>query len=65
VYAMIRKVSRVEIVVPTALAVALVIMLSIGAIYLAQQFLGPIERVGGTDCLSVPCVGKSVRSSPG
>jgi hypothetical protein len=56
---MIRKVSNAEIVVPAALAVALVIMLSIGAIYLAQQFIGPIERVGGTDCRSVPCVGNN------
>ena len=61
---MIRKVSNVEIVVPAALAVALVIMLSIGAIYLAQQFIGPIERVGGTDCPSVLC-GESSPIEPG
>jgi hypothetical protein len=42
---MIRKVSNVEIVVPTVLAVALAIVLSIGAIYLAEIFLGPIEQV--------------------
>jgi hypothetical protein len=64
VSAMIRKVSRVEIVVPTALAVALVIMLSIGAVYLAEQFLRPIERVGGTDCPSVLC-GESSPIEPG
>jgi hypothetical protein len=42
---MIRKVSNVEIVVPTVLAVALVIVLSIGAIYLTELFLGP-DRAG-------------------
>ena len=42
---MIRKVSNVEIVVPTVIAVALAIVLSIGAIYLAEIFLGPIEHV--------------------
>ena len=42
---MIRKVSSVEIVVPTVLAVALAIVLSIGAIYLTEIFLGAIERV--------------------
>jgi hypothetical protein len=43
--AMIRKVSNVEIVVPTVFAIALVIVLSIGAVYLAEIFLGPIEQV--------------------
>jgi hypothetical protein len=61
---MIRKLSRVEIVVPTALAVALLIMLSIGAIYLAQ-FIGPIERVGGSDCPSMPCRADPTPSSSG
>jgi hypothetical protein len=42
---MIRKVNNVEIVVPTVIAVALAIALSIGAIYLAEMFLGPIEQV--------------------
>jgi hypothetical protein len=42
---MIRKVSNVEIVVPTVFAIALVIVLSIGAVYLAEIFLGPIEQV--------------------
>jgi ABC-type amino acid transport system permease subunit len=42
---MIRKVSRVEIVVPTVLAVALAFVLLIGAVYLAEIFLGPIEQV--------------------
>jgi hypothetical protein len=45
VCAMIRKVSNVEFVVPTVLAVALAIVLSIGAIYLTEIFLGPIEQV--------------------
>jgi hypothetical protein len=43
---MIRKVRNVEFVVPTVLAVALAIVLSIGAIYLTEIFLGPIEPVG-------------------
>jgi ABC-type amino acid transport system permease subunit len=42
---MIRKVSNVEIVVPTVFAVALAIVLSTGAVYLAEIFLGPIEPV--------------------
>jgi len=42
---MIRKVSNVEIEIPTAFAIALVIVLSIGAIDLAEIFLGPIEQV--------------------
>jgi hypothetical protein len=42
---MIRKVSNVEIVVPTVFAVALAIVLSIGAIYSTEIFLGPIEQV--------------------
>jgi hypothetical protein len=39
------KVRNVEIVVPTVLAVVLAIVLSIGAIYLTETFLGPIEQV--------------------
>ena len=42
---MIRKVRNVEFVVPTVFAVALAIVLSIGAVYLAEIFLGPIEPV--------------------
>ena len=42
---MIRKVSNVEFVVPTVFAIALAIALSIGAIYLTEIFLGPIEQV--------------------
>jgi hypothetical protein len=42
---MIRKVSNVEIVVPTVLAVVLAIVLSIGAVHLTEIFLGPIEQV--------------------
>jgi hypothetical protein len=41
--AMIRKVSNVEIVVPTVLAVALAIVLSIGAIYLPYKHLVPVD----------------------
>jgi hypothetical protein len=39
------RVRNVEIVVPTMLAVVLAIVLSIGAIYLTEIFLGPIEPV--------------------
>jgi ABC-type amino acid transport system permease subunit len=39
------KVRNLEIVVPTVLAVVLAIVLSIGAIYLTEIFLGPIEQV--------------------
>jgi hypothetical protein len=41
---MTRKVITVEFVVPTALAIALGIMLSIGAVYLTDRYLGPIEQ---------------------
>jgi len=41
---MIRKVSNAEIVVPTVFAVALAIVLSIGAVNLTEIFLGPIEQ---------------------
>ena len=42
--AMIRKVRNVEFVVPTVFAVALAIVLSIGAIYLTERFLVPIHQ---------------------
>jgi hypothetical protein len=45
VSAMIRKICRVEIVVPTVLAVGLAIVLSIGAVYLTDIFLGPIDQL--------------------
>jgi hypothetical protein len=62
--AMIRKVSNVEIVVPTVFAIALAIVLSIAAIYLTEIFLGPIEQVeahqsGSADCPSMPCPGRA------
>jgi len=41
---MTRKVFTVEFVVPTALAIALGIMLSIGAVYLTDRYLGPTEQ---------------------
>jgi hypothetical protein len=41
---MTHKVIAVEFVVPTALAIALGIMLSIGAVYLTDRYLGPIEQ---------------------
>jgi hypothetical protein len=42
---MIRKIITQEFVVPTVLAVALAIVFSVGAIYLTEIFLGPIEQV--------------------
>jgi hypothetical protein len=42
---MIRKIITQEFVVLTVLAVAVAIVLSIGAIYLTGIFLGPIEQV--------------------
>jgi hypothetical protein len=41
---MTRKVITLEFVVPTVLAIALAIMLSIGAVYLAEMYLGPMEQ---------------------
>jgi hypothetical protein len=55
----------VEIVVSTALAVALVIMLSIGAIYLTEIFRGPIVQVGDRNCPSMPCPAEPRRSKSG
>src|SRR6202030_1776141 len=50
--ATIRKVRNLEFVVPTVFAVALAIVLSIGAIYLTEIFLGPIERVEANHSVS-------------
>jgi hypothetical protein len=44
VSAMTRKVIILEFIIPTALAIALAIMLSIGAVYLSEIYLGPIEQ---------------------
>ncbi|HEV2948312.1 MAG TPA: hypothetical protein VGX70_13120 [Gemmataceae bacterium] len=41
---MTRKVVALEFVVPTVLAMALGIMLSIGAVYLIDNYLGPIDQ---------------------
>jgi hypothetical protein len=41
---MTRKVITLEFVVPTALAIALAVLLSIGAVYLTNMYLGPIEQ---------------------
>jgi hypothetical protein len=41
---MTRKVITLEFVVPTALAIALAILLSIGAVHLTEMLLGPIEQ---------------------
>ncbi len=42
--AMTRKVITVEFVLPTLLAVALGIMVSMGAVYLTERYLVPIEQ---------------------
>lgn len=41
---MTHKVITFEFVVPTVLATALGIVLSIGAVYLTDRYLGPIEQ---------------------
>jgi hypothetical protein len=41
---MTRKLITVEFVIPTTLAIALAIMLSIGAIYLTEMYLDPIDQ---------------------
>jgi hypothetical protein len=41
---MTHKVIALEFVVPTMLAIALGIMLSIGAVYLTDKYLGPIDQ---------------------
>jgi hypothetical protein len=38
------KIIAFEFVVPTAMATALAVMLSIVAVYLADKYLGPIEQ---------------------
>lgn len=49
---MTHKVITLEFVVPTVLAVALGIMLSIGAVYLTDKYLGPIEQPEGLHSLA-------------
>jgi hypothetical protein len=39
-----RKVITLEFVVPTVLAIAIAVVLSIGAVYLTNNYLGPIEE---------------------
>ena len=41
---MTHKVITLEFVVPTVLAIALGIVLSIGAVYLIDSYLGPIDQ---------------------
>jgi hypothetical protein len=43
------KIITFEFVVPTAVATALAIMLSIGAVYLTDKYLGPIEPAQAHD----------------
>jgi hypothetical protein len=42
---MIHKMITLEFVVPTVLAVALVIALSIGAVYLTDKYLLPVDQL--------------------
>jgi len=42
---MIHKVITLEFVVPTVLAIALGILCSIGAVYLTDKYLGPVDQV--------------------
>jgi hypothetical protein len=41
---MTRKVITLEFVVPTVLALALAILLSVGAVHLIDNYLGPIDQ---------------------
>jgi len=41
---MTRKVIPLEFIVPTVLAIVLSIMLSIGGVYLANCYLGPVDQ---------------------
>jgi hypothetical protein len=42
--AMTRKVITLEFVIPTVLSIAVAIVLSIGAVYLTNIYLGPIDQ---------------------
>jgi hypothetical protein len=42
---MTKKVIAVELVVPTALAVALGVALSVGSIYLTDRYLFPVDQL--------------------
>ena len=50
VSAMTHKVFVLEFVVPTVLAIALGIVLSIGAVYLIDNYLGPIDQAEAHYC---------------
>jgi hypothetical protein len=41
---MTHKVITLEFVVPTVLAIGLGVMLSIGAIYFTEKYLGPVDQ---------------------
>jgi hypothetical protein len=41
---MTRKVITLEFVIPTLLSIAITVVLSIGAVYLTNIYLGPIEQ---------------------
>ena len=41
---MTRKVITLEFVIPTVLSIAIAIVLSIGAVYLTDFYLGPIDQ---------------------
>jgi hypothetical protein len=41
---MTHKVITLEFVVPTVIAIALGVLLSIGAVYLTDRYLGPVEQ---------------------
>jgi hypothetical protein len=42
---MTRKIITLEFVVPTVLALALGILLSVGAVYLTDHYLGPADQL--------------------
>ena len=58
---MTHKVIALEFVVPTVLAIALGIVLSIGAVYLTDKYLGPVDQLeanrslaGGREIAELP-----------
>ncbi|MGA7804340.1 hypothetical protein [Bradyrhizobium sp.] len=41
---MTRKVITLEFVVPTVIAIALGVLLSVGAVYVTDRYLGPVDQ---------------------
>jgi hypothetical protein len=48
------KVVAREFVIPTAFAIGLIVVLSTGAVYLINNYLGPIERAEASNMIIGP-----------